>query len=105
MAPTGKKLGILVSRPPDHPAFQHGLKLAAAAVNAGATVYLYCIDEAVHGLNDTQLQSLRAAGLRLFACAYAAQQRRIPLSDAAAFSGLSVVTDLITATDRFVSFN
>ena len=105
MPPTGKKLGILVSRPPEHPAFVHGVKLAEAAIRAGLIVYLYCIDDAVRGVGDARLQSLRGAGLNLFACAYAAQQRRLPITDAAVFSGLSIVTELVAGTDRFVSFN
>jgi sulfur relay (sulfurtransferase) complex TusBCD TusD component (DsrE family) len=105
MAPTGKKLGILISTPHDQPGFLHGLKLAEAAIRAGTNVYLYCIDDAVGGVNDPRLQSLRASGLHLFACAYAAHRRQLPLSEAAVFSGLSVVAELIAATDRFVSFN
>jgi intracellular sulfur oxidation DsrE/DsrF family protein len=51
------------------------------------------------------LQSLKARGLNLYACAYAARRRNIPVSDLAAFAGLSVVADLVAATDRFLSFN
>lgn len=101
----GRKLGILVSRPPDHPNFLRGLKLADAALRAGDKVYFYCIDEAVLGAGDPRLQDLRSRGLHLFACAYAAQRRHLPMSDAAVFSGLSMVTDLVAGTDRFVSFN
>src|ERR1700722_12047115 len=39
----GKKLGILLSAPPDRPGFQHGLGLAEAALSVGVEVYLYCI--------------------------------------------------------------
>jgi len=43
--------------------------------------------------------------LHLFACAYGARRRNLPLTDQATFAGLSVVSDLIAGTDRFVSFN
>ena len=79
--------------------------MAEAALNAGTQVYLYCIDAAILGVNDQRLQSLRARGLNLFACAYAAQRRRLPLGETAVFSGLSVLNELIAGTDRFVSFN
>lgn len=101
----GKKLGLLLSRGPDHPNFQHGLGLAEAALQAGVEVYLYCIDEAVRGVDDPRLQALKTRGLRLYACAYGANRRQIPMSDCAVFAGLATVSDLIAATDRFVSFN
>ncbi len=101
----GKKLGLLLSTPPEHPSFVHGLRLAETALAEGLEVYLYCIDDAVQGVADSRLQALKARGLKLHACAYAAQRRNLPLHDQAAFAGLGVVSDLIASTDRFVSFN
>lgn len=104
-SPQGKKLGLLISAKPDQPGFRHGVSLAAAALEAGVRVYLYCIDEAVRGVGDEALQALRARGLHLYACAYGAQRRNLPLDDRATFAGLTVVSDLVAGTDRFVSFN
>lgn len=101
----GKKLGVLLSTRPEHASFDHGVRLAEIALAAGVDVYLYCIDDAVHGLDDPRLQALRPAGLKLYACADAAQRRHIPRMDQAVFAGLAVVSDLLSATDRFVSFN
>lgn len=101
----GKKLGVLVSAGPAVPAFRHGVRFAGAALDAGCDVYLYCIDDAVGGVADGELQALRPKGLKLYACAYGAQQRNIPISDLAAFAGLTVVSDLVAGTERFVSFN
>src|SRR2546430_16819777 len=101
----GKKLGLLISVPPANPAFRHGVRLAEAALKQGINVYLYCIDEAVNGLTDPELQNLKAGGAHLFACAFGAQQRNIQLTDLATFAGLTVVSELIASTDRFVSFN
>ena len=101
----GKKLGLLLSISPAHPSFHHGLRLAEIALARGVDVYLYCIDDAVNGVDLPRLQSLKANGLKLFACAYGAQRRCVPTSDNAVFAGLTVVSDLIAATDRFVSFN
>lgn len=103
--PRPRKLGILLSTLPDQAPFRHGVRLAAAALEERVDVYLYCIDDAVRGVGDGELQALRARGLRLYACAYGAQRRNIPVSDLAAFAGLTVVSDLIASTDRFVSFN
>ena len=105
MSLRGKKLGLLLSTHPDQPGFKHGLGLAAAALDEGVDVYLYCIDEAVRGIGNGQLQSMAARGLKLFACAYAAHRRGLPVNDTAIFAGLGVVSDLIASTDRFVSFN
>jgi sulfur relay (sulfurtransferase) complex TusBCD TusD component (DsrE family) len=101
----GKKLGILLSTRPETANFRHGLRLAEAALHEQVTVYLYCIDDAVCGVADPQLQALKARGLHLFACAYGARRRDLPLTERATFAGLSVVSDLIAGTDRFVSFN
>ena len=101
----GKKLGLLLSTAPGQPGFHHGLRLADAALANGAEVYLYCIDEAVRGLDEPPLRALTARGLKLYACAYGAQRRGLPVNTKAIFAGLAVVSDFIAATDRFVSFN
>lgn len=101
----GRKLGILLSTRPDEPGFGHGARLAEAALAAGVDVYLYCIDEAVAGVGDARLQNLRRRGLKLYACAYGAHRRHLPLTEEATFAGLTVVSDLISGTDRFVAFN
>ena len=101
----GKKLGLLLSVPPQHPNFRHGLRLAETALAGGLTVYLYCIDEAVRGLDDVRLQQLQSAGLKLFACAYGAQRRGLPPGETAVLGGLTLLSELMGATDRFVSFN
>ncbi len=101
----GRKLGILLSTAPSEQGFRHGLRLAESALAAGVDVYLYCIDEAVRGVGDAELQAMRERGLKLYACAYGAHRRNIPVNSLAAFAGLTVVNDLIASTDRFVSFN
>lgn len=101
----GKKLGILIAAHPERHNFRHGLRLAETALGRGAIVYIYCIDEAVCGVEDPLLQKLKTVGAKLYACAYSAQQRQIPLSEAATFAGLAIVSDIVGSTDRFVSFN
>jgi hypothetical protein len=101
----GKKLGLLLSTGPEHPNFHHGVRLAQTALGRGVDVYLYCIDEAVRGMDDPRLKSLAARGLKLFACAYGAQQRDLPSAGEPVLAGLSVVSDLMASTDRFLSFN
>jgi predicted peroxiredoxin len=105
MSVRGKKLGILISCRPDEPNFGRGLKLAEAAMSQGVDVYVYCIDDAVKGVENAEVQKLKIAGLKLYACAYGAHRRNYPLTEKAMFAGLTVVNDLIAGTDRFVSFN
>jgi sulfur relay (sulfurtransferase) complex TusBCD TusD component (DsrE family) len=105
MSLRGKKLGLLLSTSPGQPAFQHGLCLAEVALDEGVEVYVYCVDEAVRGVAEPRLQALAARGLKLFACAYAAQRRQINLNDQATLAGLASLSDLMAATDRFLSFN
>ena len=101
----GKKLGVLVACKPDQPGFRHALGVAAAAMQRGVNVYLYCIDEAVAGVTDAKLQQLKAGGLNLYACAYGAHKRNLALTEHATFAGLTVVNDIIAGTDRFLCFN
>ena len=101
----GKRIGILLTGSPLAPGFRHGVRLARAALSRGVAVYLYCIDEAVAGVDDVELQALKMNGHKLFACAYAARQRDLPLNDLATFSGLGGLSDLVTGTDRFVAFS
>ncbi|MEO6036365.1 MAG: DsrE family protein [Verrucomicrobiota bacterium] len=105
MSLRGKKLGLLISSRPDSPRFTQGITLAETALAEGVDVYLYCIDDAVPGVDQPRVQKLKERGLKLFACAYGAHRRNFPLSDIATFAGLTVVSDLIAGTDRFVSFN
>ncbi len=103
--PRARKLGILLSTQPSQTPFRHGVRLAETALASGVDVYLYCIDDAVSGVSDPELQGLKSRGLKLYACAYGAQRRNIPLTDHAVFAGLTIVSDIIASTDRFVSFN
>ena len=105
MSLRGKKLGILISCRPDEPNFGRGVNVAKAALAEGVDVYIYCIDDAVKGVEDSALQELKQNGLKLYACAYGAHRRNYPLNDKAMFAGLTVVNDIIAGTDRFVSFN
>jgi hypothetical protein len=103
----GKKLGLLLSTGPDHANVETAVGLAEAALDGGAGVYLYLIDEGVRVLDDPRLTALSERGARLFVCAYGCQKRRLPLRDPerVTYCGLVVLTDLINATDRFIALN
>jgi sulfur relay (sulfurtransferase) complex TusBCD TusD component (DsrE family) len=101
---TGKKLGVLVTTPPGHPNFRPAVGLMRAAMDAGVRVYLYCIDEGVRCVSTPEIQALKEKGASLFGCAYGAGNRALPLDDQAAWSGLTVLADVVGSTDRFVSF-
>ncbi len=99
------KIGVLVSAGPEKPSFRHAVRFAEAALGRGHDVYLYCVDDGVAGVRDPGLQALRPMGLKLYACAYGAHRRHLPVDDSAAYAGLTVVSDLAASTDRFVTFN
>jgi hypothetical protein len=101
---TGKKLGVLLTTPPSHPNFRPAVSLIGAALEAGVRVYLYCIDEGVRAVATPEIQALKTRGAHLFGCAYGAGNRRIALDDSAAWSGLTVLADVVGSTDRFLSF-
>ena len=100
----GKKLGVLLTNAPDHASFPPAVALMNAALDAGARVYLYCIDEGVRAVATPELQALKERGASLFGCAYGAGRRNIPTDDTAAWSGLTVLADVVGSTDKFVSF-
>jgi sulfur relay (sulfurtransferase) complex TusBCD TusD component (DsrE family) len=100
-----KKLGLLLSASLEQPGFQNCLKLAAAALDEGAAVFLYCVDEGVRAVDEPLLQSLTARGLQLYVCAYGAQRRKLQRNPNAIYTGLALLSDLMAASDRFVSFN
>jgi sulfur relay (sulfurtransferase) complex TusBCD TusD component (DsrE family) len=100
----GKKLGVMVSSGPEAPSFECAYRLADTALGEGLQVYLYYMDEGVRGVHDKRVQGLKAKGAQLFACAYSAQRRDLPIDESAVFSGLATVSDLMAGTDRFLSF-
>jgi DsrE/DsrF/DsrH-like protein len=105
VALTKRKLGLMVSTAPEHPNLNTAVALTETALDQGADVYLYLIDDAVTAVEDPRLQALAGRGLKLFVCAYGCQKRRVPLSDKATNCGLVVLTDLINGTDRFLALN
>lgn len=102
-----KRLGILLSTGPEHSNLDTAIALAMAALDRGANVFVYLIDDGVRVLADPRARALPARGAKLFACAYACHKRGIPLEDTrdVTYCGLVVLTDLINGTDRFVALN
>lgn len=102
---TGKKLAVIVSVHPLHPNFEHGLGLSESALDAGVTVFFYCLGEAIHGIQDERLQQFRARGLRLCACSQAVKNHGLPEDDRAVYCGLMMLNDVLARSDRCVAFN
>ena len=94
----------MVCSGPEAVSFECAYRLADAALQEGLQVYLYYMDEGVRGIGDKRVRALKAKGAQLFACAYSAQRRDIPIDESAVFSGLATVSDLMSGTDRFLSF-
>lgn len=100
-----KKVGIMVSADPRSPEFSAGLSAAERALAPGAQVYLYLIDEAVEGIANPRFAAFKSAGGHLYACAYSLQRRGLNPPGAATLSGLTVLSDIISSTDEFQSYN
>ena len=101
---TGKKLGVLLSTEPTNPNFKPAVALMNAALDAGVRLYLYCIDDGVKAVATPEIQAIKERGASIFGCAYGAHRRHIQVDDTAAWSGLTVLADVVGSTDRFVSF-
>ena len=100
-----KKLGLLLSTPPENKNLKTAVSLAKEALHQGMDAYLYLIDDGVRNLDRPEIDELAQQGAKLFLCAYGAQRRGIPNSEKAAFCGLVVLSDLMKGCDRFVTFN
>ncbi len=100
-----KRLGILLSTSTQHPNLTTAIRLAQTALSEQVDVYLYLVDDGVYALNDDQLVGLGQQGVKLFACAYGAQRRGIPINDKANFCGLVVFSDIVKGCDRFIALN
>ena len=101
-----RSLGILLSTGPENSNLSTALGLSGAALGAGVDVYLYLIDEGVLAVDDPRFQPLRESGLKLFACAYGAQQHGVPRKDEkATYCGLVVLSNIVSTCDRFVALN
>ena len=101
----GKKLGLMLSTGPENGNLDTAAGLSEAALDRGAQVYLYLIDDGVAAVDHPRVQALAERGARLFVCAFGCQKRRLPLSERATNCGLVVLTDVINGTDRFVALN
>jgi sulfur relay (sulfurtransferase) complex TusBCD TusD component (DsrE family) len=99
-------LGLLLSTGPENPNLDAVIGLSQAALDSGKDVYLYLIDEGVLTVEDPRFEPLRQAGLKLFACAYGAQQHGVPRQDErATYCGLVVLSNIVSSCDRFIALN
>lgn len=101
-----RQLGMLLAVPPEHPNFSRALAAIDYALAQGHRFFLYAIDEGVRTVASPELQNRRnthSDNFALWACAYGAEKRKLPLDDRAAYAGLSVLADLISSTDKFVA--
>jgi predicted peroxiredoxin len=100
-----KKLGLMLSTPPNDANLETVFQLSRTALAQGNEVYLYLIDEGTQNYADARLQELKSRGLKLFVCAYGGQRFGIEPNDLAVFCGLVVLSDLVKGCDSFISFN
>ena len=103
-----RKLGILLSAPPQSPHIGTVARLSEAALRAEIDVYLYLIDEGVRNLHDQRYLQLSANGAKFFVCAYGCQRHAVPtetLGPGVTLCGLVVLSNMINGCDRFVAFN
>ena len=101
-----ESLGLLLSTGPENRNLETAIGLSGAALRAGKDVFLYLIDEGVLAVDDPRFQPLRESGLKLFACAYGAQQHGVPRKeDKATYCGLVVLSNIVSACDRFIALN
>jgi sulfur relay (sulfurtransferase) complex TusBCD TusD component (DsrE family) len=101
-----QSLGLLLSTGPENANLDAAIGLSGAALKSGKDVYLYLIDEGVLTVEDPRFAPLRDEGLKLFACAYGAQQHGVARKDEfATYCGLVVLSNIVSSCDRFIALN
>ncbi len=100
-----KKLGLMISTPPESNNRVTATRLAEQALAQGVDVYIYLIDEGVKLFTDPSIQELKRKGAKLFACAYGAQQHHVQMGPEATWGGLVLLSNIVHGSDRFLSFN
>jgi len=99
-----KKMGVLLSTPPENKNLETVISLINEAVHQETIVYLYFIDDGVLNIGEPAIDALADAGVHLFACAYGAGRRGVPQNNKVVFAGLVVLADIIKGCDRFLAF-
>ena len=94
-------LGLLLTAAPGSLEFQNASALAEESQRKGGQVFLYLLDDAVEGARE--MRGLAEQGVRISACAYAAQRRSLPFCEHVVYGGLSMLNNIIAHSDRFVS--
>ena len=101
-----RALGILLSTGPESVNLSTAVHLSGAALKADVDVYLYLIDRGVLTVDDPRFEPLRNSGLKLFACAYGAQQHGVARKEEkATYCGLVLLSNIVSTCDRFVALN
>lgn len=96
---SSKSQAFLVTQKPEGHLFQEFWQKIADARLAGIACYVYGLDDGVYSL--LKMQELREKGAHLFACAWALQERGMPMDEGTIPSGLVMLHDLIAKTDGF----
>jgi hypothetical protein len=98
------KLGLLFACSPNQLKLSQIACLSKEEMDRGGQVYLYLIDQGVAAVGLEEVQRLKHAGVHLFCCAYGAKKRGIAWDDKATFGGLTILADMLSSCDSFVSF-
>ena len=99
-----KRLGILVSCVPTSASWKHVEGLTLAGLERKVTVFLYFVGPATEHLENPLWADLSAKGVRVYAFGRSVRERRLDVADWVVLSGLSMLSDIVTKTDRFLSF-
>jgi len=102
--PESHKLGLLWASSTEHQQLSQLTYLSREALSRGGRVFLYLIDDGVSAVGSDVVQELRGEGVHVFCCAYGARKRGIPWDDKATFGGLTILADMLSNCDSFVSF-
>lgn len=96
----GRKLGLLLSCARIVRGLSRGWDWPRRRSNGGSTrISIAWTMPSPVGVEG--LQALKSRGLKLYACAYGAHQRGLPVDDRATYVGLTVLSDLFSSTTEW----
>ena len=103
--PGGKTFGVVVHANPECPSFQHAIRAMQTALKASCQVFLYLLDDAVTGVDDTGVRSLAQSGVKVSACGFAMEKRNLECPDCICPAGLTTLSDILYYADVVSVYN
>ena len=93
--PEGITFGVVVHANPECPSFEHAIHVVQTALKASCKVFLYLLDDAVTGVDESGVRALVQRGVKVSACGFAVEKRDLACPDDICPAGLTTLSDIL----------